>query len=117
MQILPKTRKALMEKQPDGKDDLMLVFTAWGCKSAIPKIFRFLVQDIHYVDWEPGHGRKARCINLEDVQETVSKFGDGHEGQDRRGLGTGDLRLLQPRPRRGRQRPLPQGQMGRALWT
>lgn len=66
-------------EQPNAKDDLML-FSLLGLQISYPKIFRFLVQDIQYVDWEPGMAEKL-SINLEDVKETVSKFGDGMKGK------------------------------------
>ena len=66
-------------EQPDGKDDLML-FSLLGLQISYPKIFRFLVQDIQFVDWEPGMAEKLN-VNLEEVLETVSKFGDGMKGK------------------------------------
>ena len=65
--------------QPDAKDDLML-FALLGLQISYPKIFRFLVQDIQYVDWEPGMAEKL-SVNLTEVAETVSKFGDGMKGK------------------------------------
>lgn len=65
--------------QPDAKDDLML-FSLLGLQISYPKIFRFLVQDIQYVDWEPGMAEKL-SVNLTEVAETVSKFGDGMKGK------------------------------------
>ena len=36
-------------------------FSLLGLQISYPKIFRFLVQDIHFVDWEPGMAEKTQC--------------------------------------------------------
>ena len=62
---------------PDAKDDLML-FALLGLQISYPRVFRVLVQDLHYVDWEPGLAEKL-SIDLNEVDNLVSKFGDDYK--------------------------------------
>lgn len=65
--------------KPDAKDDLML-FTLLGLQISYPKVFRFLVQDIQFVDWDAGMAEK-HGVDLDEVKEIVGRFGDGMKGK------------------------------------
>lgn len=65
--------------EPTAKDDLVL-FALLGLQISYPKVFRFLIQDLQFVDWEPGLAEKLN-VNLNEVREIVSRFGDNMKGK------------------------------------
>lgn len=61
--------------EPTFQDDLTL-FALLGLQISYPKIFRFLLEDSHFVEWDESYAERL-SINLEEVAETVGRFGDG----------------------------------------
>lgn len=64
---------------PNSNDDLTL-FALLGLQVSYPKVFRFLLESSHYVEWDESFAEKL-SVDLKEVAETVSRFGDGMKGK------------------------------------
>lgn len=64
---------------PNSNDDLTL-FALLGLQVSYPKVFRFLIDSSHYVEWDESFAEKL-SVDLKEVAETVSRFGDSMKGK------------------------------------